>query len=92
MQKLSLRLNFILTCALIMALVLTWLAPKVIGMLFTPPVSFGTNCEPASAWAMSKLVSTQLIGLVIGALFAVVWVLLPSKKKPAVEPPAPKAI
>lgn len=87
MKKLSLRLNFILICALVSALFLTWIAPKVIGILFTPPVSFGTNCEPAAAWSMSKLVWTQFIGLVIGALFAIVWVMLPGKKEPEAKTP-----
>ncbi len=91
MQKLSLRLNFILICALVSAIFLTWLAPKVIGILFTPPVSFGTNCEPAAAWSMSKLIWTQIIGMVLGAIGAIIWVLLPSSKKSELpsKPPGP---
>lgn len=89
MQKLSLRLNFIFTCALVTALLLTWLAPKVIGILFTPPVSFGINCEPAADWAMSKVIWTQIIGLVMGAIGATIWLLLPgdkSKSSPVDKP------
>lgn len=87
MRKLSMRLNFILACSLLSAILLTWVTPKIIGVLFTPPVSFGTNCEPAAAWSMSKLVWSQFVGLVAGAVFAIIWVLLPGKK-PA---PAPTA-
>ncbi|MBX3039992.1 MAG: hypothetical protein KF789_04705 [Bdellovibrionaceae bacterium] len=89
MQKLSMRLNFILVCSLLSAILLTWITPKVIGVLFTPPVSFGTNCEPAAAWSMSKLVWTQFVGLLLGALFAVIWVLLPGKKTATPPPSAP---
>ncbi len=45
--------------------VFTFITPIVIKVLFTPPVSFGTNCEPAAAWSMNKLINTQLFGIVI---------------------------
>ncbi|HRO66790.1 MAG TPA: hypothetical protein PL182_04435 [Pseudobdellovibrionaceae bacterium] len=89
MQKLSMRFNFILICSLLSAVLATWITPKVIGVLFTPPVSFGTNCEPAAAWSMSKLIGTQFVGLALGALFAVIWVLLPGKKPAQVPTPPP---
>ncbi len=43
-------------------------APTVINVLFTPPVSFGTHCEPAVQWALNQFRTTQLVGLVVGAL------------------------
>jgi hypothetical protein len=55
------------------AVVSTWVAPRVISILFTPPVSFGTNCEPAAAWATDKLISSQIAGIVIGAVIACAW-------------------
>ncbi len=48
--------------------VMTWLGPKMIGVLLTPPVSFGVNCEPATNYSMQKLIIAQLIGLVLGVL------------------------
>lgn len=74
MKKFSTNLNVLLLSGLFTAALLTWLGPKVIGLLFTPPVSFGTNCEPAAAWSMQKLIWTQFIGLILGALGAGVFV------------------
>ena len=45
--------------------VFTFVTPIVIKVLFTPPVSFGTNCEPAAAWSMNKLINTQLFGIIL---------------------------
>lgn len=56
------------------AFVTTWIAPKVISILFTPPVSFGTNCEPAAAWATDKLIVAQLVGLFGGILATGVFI------------------
>jgi hypothetical protein len=56
------------------AVISTWIAPRVISMLVTPPVSFSTNCEPAATWATDKLIAAQLAGLAIGMLTAFVWV------------------
>lgn len=45
--------------------VFTFVTPIVIKVLFTPPVSFGTNCEPAAAWSMNKLINTQIFGIFV---------------------------
>lgn len=45
--------------------VFTFITPFVIKALFTPPVSFGTNCEPAADWSMEKLINTQIFGIVV---------------------------
>ena len=45
--------------------VFTFITPVVIKVLFTPPVSFGTNCEPAAAWSMNKLINTQIFGIIV---------------------------
>lgn len=45
--------------------IFTFITPFVIKVLFTPPVSFGTNCEPAAAWSMNKLINTQVFGIII---------------------------
>lgn len=43
-------------------------APSVFHLLFTPPVSFGTHCEPAVDWALRNFRNTQLVGLLVGAV------------------------
>ena len=43
-------------------------APTVFHLLFTPPVSFGTHCEPAVDWALRNFRNTQLVGLLFGAI------------------------
>jgi hypothetical protein len=86
MKKVSRNLNIILASGIVFAAFLTWLGPIVISALFTPPVSFGTNCEPAAAWSMHKLVMTQVIGLLIGCLVAAIFVM--SRKKPNSPLPA----
>ena len=45
--------------------IFTFITPVVIKVLFTPPVSFGTNCEPAAAWSMNKLINTQIFGIIV---------------------------
>lgn len=53
--------------------IMTWLGPKMIGVLLTPPVSFGVNCEPATAYSMQKLIIAQLVGLFLGVVITF-WV------------------
>ena len=55
------------------AVVSTWIAPRVISMLVTPPVSFSTNCEPAATWATDKLITAQVAGLALGMIIACLW-------------------
>ena len=57
------------------AVVATWIAPRVISMLVTPPVSFSTNCEPAATWATDKLITSQVAGLIIGMIIACLWLI-----------------
>jgi hypothetical protein len=74
-------LSLVLACALAFAALATFVAPRVISALFTPPVSFGTNCEPAAAWALQKMVNSQLLGLGVGALIgAVVMAFLKTRR------------
>lgn len=89
MKKLSKNLNVILLGALTSAALFTWIGPKVLSLLFTPPVSFGMNCEPAAAWSMQKLIWTQAIGLGIGAIAGMVYVSSRKTAPPVVTEPAP---
>jgi hypothetical protein len=52
--------------------VFTFITPVVIKVLFTPPVSFGTNCEPAAAWSMNKLINTQIFGIIVFMIFGLI--------------------
>jgi hypothetical protein len=82
MKNISRNLNVILATALIFAIVLTWMGPFVIKLLFTPPVSFGVNCEPAASFAMSKLIWTQAIGLTLGGLTSALFMATRKTKAP----------
>lgn len=78
-------LNFMVVSGFLGAVLATWAAPSVISLLFTPPVSFGTNCEPAGAWAMGSLVNSQLIGIVSGAILGLVLAYKISQTKTSKE-------
>lgn len=52
--------------------VFTFITPVIIKVLFTPPVSFGTNCEPAAAWSMNKLINTQIFGIIVFMILGVI--------------------
>ena len=72
----SRTLNFVFGFGLLGALVMSFVTPFIISVLFTPPVSFGTNCEPAAAWSMSKLHTAELVGVIggmIGGLVFSIW-------------------
>ena len=85
MKNFHKNLNFAFIGGLVGAVVMTYFGPNLIGMLLTPPVSFGINCEPASAYAMKKLILCQVIGLAAGVLvtFWVKYKLFASKKPEA---------
>lgn len=68
MKNFHKNLNIAFIGGLIGLAVMTWLGPKMIGVLLTPPVSFGVNCEPATIYSMQKLIVAQLIGLVLGVI------------------------
>jgi hypothetical protein len=86
--------SLMLSFGLVFAAIATFMAPRVISLLFTPPVSFGTNCEPAADWAMQKMVSSQIGGLVVGGLVgavAMAYVKARSRKKEAAQNPHPRS-
>jgi hypothetical protein len=65
-------INWVLGFALIGWMASSYIVPYIIKILFTPPVSFGTNCEPAAEWSIQKLITSQLLVMVgfmiLGAL------------------------
>jgi hypothetical protein len=69
--------------SLVSAVAGTWLAPRVISWYFEPPVSIGVNCQAATVWAMDRLIWTQLICLIFGAILGalIVAARLRSKQK-----------
>lgn len=74
MKSISKNLNLVLFFSILGIALSTWMAPKIISILFTPPISFGINCEPAAAWSMQKLVVSQLIGFISGLIAGIVFV------------------
>jgi len=63
--KFSRTANWMFGFGLLGWAVFTFITPVIIKVLFTPPVSFGTNCEPAAAWSMNKLINTQIFGIIL---------------------------
>ncbi len=74
--------------ALILALLTTWLGPKMIGWYVTPadqPAAM--SCQAAVVGAMHRLVQTQLIGTVIGAVIGLLIGIFARRKRAAPTPP-----
>ena len=68
MKNFHKNLNIAFIGGLIGTVVMTFLGPKMIGLMLTPPVSFGVNCEPATIYSMQKLILAQIVGLVLGVI------------------------
>jgi hypothetical protein len=92
MSKFSKYVLFAVFVSLVSLLVASFAAPFLIKVLFTPPVSFGTNCEPAADWAMGKLLLSQAVmgigGFVLG--LAVFGWFRRGKKQPSENPTTSK--
>ncbi|HEX4385712.1 MAG TPA: hypothetical protein VH083_22280 [Myxococcales bacterium] len=74
-----------LICAIVFGILATWLGPKMIAYYYAPPVtnSLSSACNDSIAWAMNKLVLTQLVGTGLGLVVGLVaGILLRSKKQP----------
>ena len=82
----------VLLFALVFGLGATFLGPKAIAYWYAPPVPSGAasafNCTDAVAWAMHKLVLTQIFGSLFGAVIGLVIGVLLVRRKPA-APEAP---
>jgi hypothetical protein len=87
MKNFNKNLNIAFVGGLVGMAIMTWISPKAINLLFTPPVSFGVNCEPAGKYAMEKLILCQSAGLVIGIILTF-W--LKSKVFPGKNPETTK--
>lgn len=73
MEKIKRELNIYLISGILGTVIVTLLAPTIIKLLFTSPISFGVNCEPAANWSMSKLVSSQIFGFLAGPVAAFIF-------------------
>ena len=71
---------WVLSFGLLAAFTVSFIAPSVIGMLFTPPVQFGLNCEPAGTFAMMSLRKSQIIFFVLGAILGGVFYVFLKKR------------
>lgn len=64
----------------------TWLGPRVLTWWFTPPAGVMlTNASEAVRWGMDRLVSAQLVSLLVGAVLGLVAGVLLRRK--SVTPP-----
>jgi hypothetical protein len=81
-----------LVSAIVFGVLSTWLGPKMIAYWYAPPVPSGAasafNCTDAVAWAMNKLVLTQIIGTLAGAVIGIV---IGAVMRGKTKPPAPVA-
>ncbi len=80
---------FALVGAALFSVLTTWLGPKMIGWYVTPadqPAAM--SCQAAVIGAMHRLVQTQMIGTLAGALVGLVVGLFVRRKAP---PPGPAA-
>jgi hypothetical protein len=73
MKNFHKNLNIAFMGGLFGVALMTWLAPRAIAIAFTPPVSFGVNCEPVGHWSMQKLIICQIVGIVLGTIITF-WV------------------
>lgn len=87
MKNFHKNLNIAFVGGLVGLALLTWMGPKIIGLVLTPPVSFGVNCEPAAAYSMQKLIICQIVGLVLGVLltFFIRYKLFGGKTQPPAQ-------
>lgn len=68
MKNFHKNLNIAFAGGLLGLVLMTFLGPKLIGLILTPPVSFGVNCEPATIFSMQKLIIAQIVGIVFGII------------------------
>lgn len=74
--------------ALVGIVLTTWLGPRVLTWWFTPPAGVMlTNASEAVRWGMDRLVSAQLVSLLIGAVLGLVAGVLLRRKT---ETPPPR--
>jgi hypothetical protein len=77
-----------LVCGILFGILATWLGPKMIAYYYAPPVPTAFACNDSIAWAMNKLVLTQLIGTGLGFVIGLILAFAFRSKKPAVVPTA----
>ena len=66
-------LYFVVSGALIGAVLAAWLAPGVIAWYFNPPVEMGGfSCNIPIAWALKRLQRAQLWGVIVGGVLGLV--------------------
>jgi hypothetical protein len=73
--------------ALVGIILTTWLGPRVLAWWFTPPAGVTlTNAAEAVRWGMDRLVSAQMISLLVGAILGLIAATL-LRRKTATPPP-----
>jgi hypothetical protein len=76
--------------AVIFSILTTWLGPKMIGWYVTPadqPAAL--SCQAAVVGAMHRLVQTQIIGTLAGAVLGMIAGLFIRRKRPEPAPAMP---
>jgi hypothetical protein len=78
---------FALVFALVFGLLASWIGPLAIAYWYRPPVPAGANaafnCTEAVEWGMGRLLWTQVIGIIGGALVGLIIGLMWARHKTA---------
>lgn len=60
----------------------TWLGPKAIAWYWTPPVEYAFNCKAPIEWALHRLQVTQMAGIIVGGIGAMIlYIALAGRRK-----------
>lgn len=68
MKNFHKNLNIAFVGGLVGTVLMTLAGPWIVRQLVIAPVSFGVNCEPDVIYSMQKLITCQIVGLVLGIL------------------------
>jgi len=80
-------LTYAVVGALLGVVVTTWVGPRVLTWWFTPPAGMMlTNAAEAVRWGMDRLVTAQIISLLIGAVLGLVASVLLRRKSDTPPP------
>ncbi len=91
MSSVTKFMQMVLSCGLLGAVLVTFIAPSVSRLMISAPVSFGMNCEPAADWSMQALIKSQTIGLVLGMLVGIGGAVYFKTRQRRTETPRPAA-
>lgn len=85
MNRKTLFWGFLLGAAIGQSLVV-WLAPKYLVWYFAPPAPMGFDCTVPISWALSRMQSALVVGLIMGAVVGLIGAYFVSNRFNKSEP------